>query len=888
MQLHPRRVAHARIQKLGSSSRGALSSFLASSIPSPVMINFDDQISSSETAKDAGVSLPSGWPSFVSAAQSSATTKIASRGGLFDDNQLTRQLADATYMPQTSPRIQRPETPILAYVDRASMPGFVDTDECEFSYQQLDRDRKVQEISSWSPEPVTQVTTAEQWEADLIEWKRRYGCPDVLQDDGSSPDISVGAVSSAPLAPAGEMNALPPALEAAQDHSLAGLVGASEESMTKTDIDLLEMSVSPPLHVSPALPVSPQPQTTTSILQSALGQSSGASLRNAADFLDQSQREDQAHEEERRMQERTIALQRAEEQSHRLREELQTLQRAEDDESFFGSLATARRIAEAEGANDDSFAGSETQPLALLDVTQQAGGFAVAASPQIVPVPPSTSPPSEARPGNSRYSEYTAQDLEVAAESALVRVKANGRLQGQFSEGGMQKRDLFMDMRKQREKDKGRQATGPLWVHLATKAKNLTNTMDLPEVLEALKLFASVRFEDYELYMRLLGEVPHYVAQATAAQLCELIRILARRRLRERNYVDMVAAHILHKIRVTDDALPPRHLVKTGNAFAALEIRSNPKFVEHFLRHMEHRLHELDGSLCCLVAPIFLDQYMNDALRRAYLCRCAETHAGFECPLEDARNIACIELILRKEHHSLVVSLPPHVHRYLDKVQRHAQFDKWGAVTIPISVAPDGPKGGERAEMSLALQHKASTADSAVGRQADVFSSDMHRDVSACLSHLGIDHENGVLAGPYLLDVVAMDMVTPSKRIVYEINSAHHYYEGTQQLTAEKRLRHRMIGRLGHKVHMVNVEDWSKISSAQKMTLMLKMQQTQQEQNFKEEKAKAATNAMRTPLPALQSAHSDTLRLKSVGDLRQPIRVPVPPSVKARQVLGNR
>lgn len=542
----------------------------------------------------------------------------------------------------------------------------------------------------------------------------------------------------------------------------------------------------------------------------------------------------------------------------------------------------------AKALQDDSSFGNGSQPPPVLAGNDDAGGFAVVASTALVPMPPSTPPAETSRPKNSRYSEYTTQDLELAAESAKSRVKTDGSWRSQYSESGLQKRDFFMDIRKHREKDKGRQATGPLWAHLATKAKNLTNTLDLPEILEALKLFASVRFEDYELYMRLLGEVPHYVSQATAAQLCELIRILARRRLRERNYVDMVAAHILQKIRVTDDTLPPRQLVKTGNAFAALEIRSNPKFVEHFLRHMEHRLHELDGTLCCLVAPIFVDQYMNDALRRAYLCRCAETNAGFQCPLEEARNIACTELILRKEHHSLVVSLPPHVHRYLDKVQRHAHFDKWGAVTIPASVAPDGPKGNERAAMNLSLQVKASTAGD-VGRQSDVFSSDMHRDISACLSHLGVDHENGVLAGPYLLDVVAMDMVTPSKRIVFEVNAAHHYYEGTQQLTAEKRLRHRMIGRLGYKLHMVNVEDWKTLSSAQKMTHILKLQQAQQDENAKEEKAKAAVNTMRAPLPALQNTQADTtLRLKSIGDLRQPIRIPVPPSVKARQALGAR
>merc|ERR1712050_652475 len=121
------------------------------------------------------------------------------------------------------------------------------------------------------------------------------------------------------------------------------------------------------------------------------------------------------------------------------------------------------------------------------------------------------------------------------------------------------------------------------------------------------------------------------------------------------------------------------------------------------------------------------------------------------------------------------------------------------------------------------------------GRQhGDVFNSDMHRDVSACLTHLGIEHENGVLCGPYLLDVVALDMVNPAKRIVYEVNSSHHYYEGTQVLTAEKRMRHRMLTRLGQRLHMINSEDWAPLTSAQKMTFLLSLQQAQQDKNSQE------------------------------------------------------
>ena len=29
----------------------------------------------------------------------------------------------------------------------------------------------------------------------------------------------------------------------------------------------------------------------------------------------------------------------------------------------------------------------------------------------------------------------------------------------------------------------------------------------------------------------------------------------------------------------------------------------------------------------------------------------------------------------------------------LEKMRKHAQFEKWGAVALPAAAAPDGPKG---------------------------------------------------------------------------------------------------------------------------------------------------------------------------------------------------
>jgi len=158
---------------------------------------------------------------------------------------------------------------------------------------------------------------------------------------------------------------------------------------------------------------------------------------------------------------------------------------------------------------------------------------------------------------------YTEQEMDVATASARSKAGAD-EWTSDFSEAGLQMRDFLQDLRKARDREKGRQATGPLWLHLAAQAKNMADKLNLAQLLEALKLFSSVRYADYELYMRILGEVPHYVKQATAEQLCQLIRLLSRRRLRERNYVDMVVAHLLGKIRVTDDTLVSQRATPCG------------------------------------------------------------------------------------------------------------------------------------------------------------------------------------------------------------------------------------------------------------------------------------------------------------------------------------
>jgi len=348
-----------------------------------------------------------------------------------------------------------------------------------------------------------------------------------------------------------------------------------------------------------------------------------------------------------------------------------------------------------------------------------------------------------------------------------------------------------------------------------------------------MKLFASVRVEDTELYLALLGELPRLIPGSPASSACEVLRVLARIRLRERSYVEMLCAHILQFLRnQCDTVIPARLFVKTGNALGALDVRTHAKFLTGFMNHFEYRIAEFNAELLEQFSPIFVIQFMNDEARKVFLCRAAEVQAGFHG--RTSRNLAAIEFAIRREHHSLVSTLPSYVPRYLEKIKHMATLNREGfmhlqSTAVSRRVAQSG-KMGQSAEAQL--QAKITTAARTqpkmpgMGSQSvDVWSSGMHEDVSACLGYLGIVHENGVPAGPFLLDVVAENPDVPDHRVVYEVNSKHNYYLGTQLLTAEKRFRHRMLSRLGYCGTHLSFHEWHHLSPAQRVSALLEMQQ---------------------------------------------------------------
>jgi len=129
-------------------------------------------------------------------------------------------------------------------------------------------------------------------------------------------------------------------------------------------------------------------------------------------------------------------------------------------------------------------------------------------------------------------------------------------------------------------------------------------------------------------------------------------------------------------------------------------------------------------------------------------------------------------------------------------LRQRGAADQWGAVGFPTPAANDA---GMR------------------GKSHDFFSSEMHQEVSSCLSHVAVVHENGVPSGPFLLDIITTDK---ARRVIFEINAPQHYYEGSDRLLAQRRFRQRLLKYSGHHLHMVNAPAWTSLTKSEKVKLL--------------------------------------------------------------------
>lgn len=363
-----------------------------------------------------------------------------------------------------------------------------------------------------------------------------------------------------------------------------------------------------------------------------------------------------------------------------------------------------------------------------------------------------------------------------------------------------------------------------------------------------MALFCSVRYEDHDFYLHILGEIPVQVRGITPELLTKCLSILGKLRLNEETYLELFSMEVMNLIRasrttvraprrppgrvVPADAAeikapaPPskprgpapftaRMLVQIGNSLAQLSSKYATRFMDAYQEQLAMAVPSFTQEECELVTPaLALSQLMPDTLRRAFLERCAEVDAGAPLP-EPAANVApdidryqkdaaelrrrsksyqnlfILEASLRKETFAFFTSLPAEVRSYLERIHDRAS-------TLPLP--PQGP---------------------------------FAQQVAGVLDQLGVQCDVAARAGPFALHVVAK---TPNPRtdgedIVYECCEASCYCalrqddkNGAPQPLASTKLRHKLLQRLGVQLVQINVWEWNRLSEAQRVNYMVKMQ----------------------------------------------------------------
>lgn len=383
---------------------------------------------------------------------------------------------------------------------------------------------------------------------------------------------------------------------------------------------------------------------------------------------------------------------------------------------------------------------------------------------------------------------------------------------------------------------------------LAAKMKPLLPGFTLEQLIRTMALFCSVRYEDHDFYLHILGEIPVQVRGITPELLTKCLSVLGKLRLNEETYLELFSMEVMNLIRasrttvraprrppgrvVAADAAeikaptPPskprspapftaRMLVQIGNSLAQLSSKYATRFMDAYQEQLAMAVPSFTQEECELVTPsLALSQLMPDTLRRAFLERCAEVDAGAPLP-EPAANVApdidryqkdaaelrrrsksyqnifILEASLRKETFAFFTSLPAEVRSYLERIH-----EKASALPLP----PQGP---------------------------------FAQQVAAVLDQLGVQCDVAARAGPFSLHVVAKtaNPRTDGEDIVYECCEASCYCalrqddkNGAPQPLASTKLRHKLLQRLGVQLVQINVWEWNRLSEAQRVNYMVKMQ----------------------------------------------------------------
>jgi hypothetical protein len=464
--------------------------------------------------------------------------------------------------------------------------------------------------------------------------------------------------------------------------------------------------------------------------------------------------------------------------------------------------------------------------------------------------PPSAGP--EAQAGPSRLAEKMLEmdaliEKDMVQRAQLDEKVASGQVADLLREdlleetpvlsGELSLADVMRTLEEaKRARKQGRPPSGSLKV-CALRARDLAPDLALPELVRVLQLFAACRYVDAELYLRLLGELPMLMRQATPQLLTDLCSVLRGLRLREETYLDLFAMETMNHIRTKRRKAVPKppaapkpaghgrrvastvpdepeegpftaqQLVKIGNAIALLDARPSGRFVETYQDEMARAIPNLSRDHCEQTSPVLVLAFFNDKLKRAFLERCAEVQAGMDVPwraaeaevapdleqrsaAEEARrrrckhiaNVYVLEQSVRKETFSFYSSLPVDVRAYLDGLHESA-----GELPTPAPSA-------------------------------------FATEVGGILEQLGVQFRLSARAhGALDTHVLAEGTNITREPVHYECIGEESYFAHTSTLTPAAKLRHRLFERLGVKLTKLYMSDWQNLSEAQRVNTIVKL-----------------------------------------------------------------
>lgn len=364
---------------------------------------------------------------------------------------------------------------------------------------------------------------------------------------------------------------------------------------------------------------------------------------------------------------------------------------------------------------------------------------------------------------------------------------------------------------------------------LAQRVKPMLPSMNLEQLVRALNLFSATGYEDYDLYLNILGEIPVQVRGISPELLTKCLRLLWRLRFNEETYLELFSMEAMNMIRAKKPprckvrrpagplevkaapkpALAPfsgRMLIQIGNCLTQLGAKHPSRFMDVYQEQIAIAIPTLSQEDCELVTPcLAASPLLPDALRRAFLERCAEVDAGAPLVLPEAsaapdiaryqqdahlyrrrakhfRNIFIIEASIRKETWAFFSSLPNEVRNYLDRVQERSKELK----PQPLIFATE---------------------------------------VAFVLDQLGV-RTWSKMVGPLEVHLVANG--AGEDEVVYECNEAEAYCamrqeERTAQLTMATKFRHKLLQRLGIQLVHINYWEWRRLSEAQRINYMVKL-----------------------------------------------------------------